>query len=300
MLKRLTVVMAVMVMVGLLMGGAGVSKAWAMHGKARHQKQAILMVAFGTSVPQAQKAFQIVDERVKEAFPGVEVRWAYTSGVIRKKLAARGTSIDSPEMALARLMDDGFTQVAVCSLHTIPGEEFHELYGNVRLFAQMAGGFDRVSVARPLLSSYEDMTRGVTALLDQVPADRKPADAVIFMGHGSGHHPADAVYTAMDALFQKADPNAFLATVEGHPTLQDVIPILKARKITRAYLVPLMLVAGDHARNDMAGDEPDSWKSVLKAQGIQAVPVLRGTAEISQVVDVWLDHLRQVLRAPKE
>ena len=281
----------------LMLGGLHVRESRAMHGGERPEKKAILMVAFGTSVPQAQKAFEAIDQRVREAFPGVEVRWAYTSAIIRKKLAARGTVIDSPETALARLMDDGVTQVTVCSLHTIPGAEFHELQANARLFAQMAGGFRRVSVARPLLSSHDDMTRVVRAMLAHVPAERRPQDAVIFMGHGSEHHPADAIYTAMDALFQKADPNAFLATVEGYPTLDHVIPTLKAKKITRAYLIPFMLVAGDHVRNDMAGDAPDSWKSLLQAQGIEAVPILRGTAEIPEVVDVWLDHLRDAFGA---
>ncbi len=289
---RVVRVLWVLLAMFLVVGGFGVTKARAMHGKKREMKKAILLVAFGTSIPEAQKVFGVIDQRVKKEFPGVEVRWGYTSKIIRKKLAGQGKKIDSPEVALAKLMDDGYTHVAVLSLHTIPGAEFHDLYSNAHLFEQMADGFQQVLVARPLLSSHEDMTRVVKALLSSVPKDRKPQDALVFMGHGSEHHPADAVYTAFNALLQKEDANAFLGTVEGYPTLDDILPALKAKGIKKAYLIPFMLVAGDHARNDMAGDEPDSWKSILKANGIEAVPVLKGTGENPQIVDVWVDHLK--------
>ena len=280
-----------------LCGGLGVEKALAKHGGAQEAKQAILVVAFGTSVPEAQKAYDAIDKRIGEVFPGVEKRWAYTSGIIRKKLRSQGTVIDSPETALAKLMEDGFTHVAVLSLHVIPGAEFHDLYMNARLFTQMSGGFKKVTFAMPLLSSSEDMADVVRAVTAAVPRERRPEEAVIFMGHGSQHHPADAFYTAMDALFQKQDRNIFLATVDGTPPFEDVLPVLESRKIKKAYLVPFMVVAGDHARNDMAGEEADSWKSRLAAKGIAAVPVFRGMGEIPDVVDVWIRHLRSAVDA---
>ncbi len=136
-------------------------------------KKAILLVAFGTTVSEAQKAYDQVDAMVKKAFPGIEARWAYTSKIVRAKLARQGTQLDSPETALARLMDEGFTHVAVLSLHVIPGIEFHDLHRNAQLFSQMAGGLERVVVARPLLSSHEDMEQVATALLKKVPSSQK-------------------------------------------------------------------------------------------------------------------------------
>lgn len=265
--------------------------ALAKHGEKPPVKKAIVLVAFGTSDPEAAKAFDLVEKRAKERFPGVELRWAYTSRMIRAKLAKQGKLLDSPEVAFAKLMDEGYTHIAVLSLHTIPGEEFHELYQNARLFGQMSGGFQKVLVARPLLSSSKDMDTVAEALLKTIPG-RKPGDAVIFMGHGTEHHPADVVYKAMNQVFQEQDANAFVAAVEGSSSLEEVIPKLKKRKVKRIYLVPLMSVAGDHAKNDMAGDEEDSWKSILTAKGFKVEPILRGTAEIPEIVDVWLDHLK--------
>jgi sirohydrochlorin cobaltochelatase len=131
-------------------------------------------------------------------------------------------------------------------------------------------------------------------LMKNIPG-RKPADAVIFMGHGTGHHPADAIYLAMNQVVQEIDTRAFVRTVEGNLTIETLLPKLKQLKIKKVYLVPLMSVAGDHAKNDMAGDEPDSWKSILTRNGYPCEPILKGTADYPEIVAVWLDHLRTVL-----
>jgi len=267
---------------------------FAAHGEKKTEKKAILLVAFGTSVPEAQKVFERIDEQTRKAFSDVEIRWAFTSKIIRAKLAREGKMLDSPEMAMAKLMNDGYTHLAVLSLQTIPGEEFHELYQNAHLFGQMAGGFEKILVARPLLSSAKDMENVAGTLMKNIPG-RKPADAVVFMGHGTGHHPADAIYLAMNQVFQEIDSRAFVRTVEGNLTIETLLPKLKQLKIKKVYLAPLMSVAGDHARNDMAGDEPDSWKSILTRNGYQCETILKGTADYPEIVAVWLDHLRTVL-----
>ena len=265
----------------------------ARHGEEKPARKAILLVAFGTSDPEAQKTFGRIEEQARKAFPGVEIRWAYTSRMIRHKLAKEGKALDSPEMALARLMESGYTHVAVLSLHTIPGEEFHELYRNAILYGQMAEGFERILVARPLLSSPKDMEKVAGVLLKNIP-NRNPSDGVLFMGHGSERHPADAIYLAMNQVFQDLDPNVFVATVDGKPTVENTLPKLRSRKIKKIFLVPLMSVAGDHARNDMAGDKPNSWKSILAKEGYACEVILKGTADDPEIVNVWLDHLRAV------
>lgn len=290
-MRKKMVFALVMVVIVIL----GTFNAFAAHGEKPPMKQAILMVAFGTSVPEAQQAFDQVEADAKKKFPGMELRWAYTSNVIRAKLAKQGKLLDSPEVALAKLMGEGYTHVAVLSLHTIPGQEFHDLYQNAHLFGQMAGGFEQILVARPLLSSHEDMLKVAKAMLKGLPAGRKPQDAVLLMGHGTEHHPADAIYLAMNEVFQGLDPNVFVGTVEGYPTLDDILPKLREKKVSKVYLVPFMLVAGDHARNDMAGNEPDSWKSMLTKNGFGCEVVLKGTAEYPEIVDVWLDHLQAAL-----
>lgn len=278
----------------LLAGLVLTTNVLAAHGEKRETKKAILLTAFGTSVPEAQKAFDKIEARARNAFPNTEIRWAFTSKIIRAKLAKQGKHLDSPEEALAKLMSDNFTHVAVLSLQTIPGVEFHQLYQNATIFGQMNGGIVKVLVARPLLSSGKDMETVAEVLLKNIPG-RKPNDAVIFMGHGTEHHPSDAIYLAMNSIFRQKDPRAYVATVEGMITIQDLIPKLKEQKVKKVYLIPMMLVAGDHAMNDMAGDEPESWKSILTKNGFACEPVMKGTAEYPQIIDLWLDHLKTVM-----
>ncbi len=260
------------------------------HGKDRPVKKGILLVAFGTSVPEAQKAFGNIGKKTEAAYPGVPVRWAYTSSIIRKKLAKQGQHLDSPEVALAKMMDEEYTHVAVQSLHTIGGEEFHHLRRNAHAFTGMAEGFQRLFVGDPLLSKQEDLDRVVDGMIKHIPKDRKKEDAVVLMGHGS-EHPANAFYAALMYHFQRKDPNIFVGTVEGGPLIGEIREQLLEKKIKKTYLMPFMSVAGDHAMNDMAGDEDDSWKTVLTGAGIKCIPVLKGTAEYDEIIDIWIDHL---------
>jgi sirohydrochlorin cobaltochelatase len=250
----------------------------------------ILLVAFGSSQPSAQVSFENIDQKTKTTFPGIPARWAYTSHIIRKKLAKQGKHLDSPEVALAEMMDEGFTHVAVKSLHTIGGEEYHDLRRTVGAF-KMMGGFQRIVLGYPLLATQEDMQRTVDAILKSIPADRQKGDAVVLMGHGS-HHPSNAFYAAIMFQLQLKDPNIFVGTVEGYPEIDDIKDMLLKKKIKKAYLIPFMSVAGDHAKNDMAGDEEDSWKSVLTRAGIACVPILKGTAEEDSFIDIWVSHIR--------
>ena len=268
------------------------------HDHERAPKTGILIAAFGSTVPEGRAALDHVDARVRAAFPDLEVRWAYTSSIVRHVMAReQGIPVDSPAMALARMMDDGFTTVAVMSLHTIPGEEYGGLLETARAFAGMPKGMDAVAVSDPLLTMPEDLERAADAILAGAPAERAPGDAVILMGHGT-RHPGDAMYAALQYHLWRRDPNVFVGTVEGTPSLDDVLAQVAERGLTRAYVLPFMAVAGDHARNDMAGDDPDSWKSRLAAAGVDAVFVLKGTAEYDAVVDIWIDHLRRVLEQP--
>ena len=259
------------------------------HGATHPQKVGILLVAFGSSEASAQVSFENIDRKVKAAYPDLPVRWAYTSHIIRAKLAQQGQLLDSPEVALARMRDEKFTHVAVASLHTIAGAEYHDLRRTVGAFQQM-GGFERVLLAYPLLATQEDMARVVDAILATVPQERKPHEAVVLMGHGT-HHPSNAFYAALMFQLQLRDPNIFVGTVEGYPEVDLIQELLLANNIKKAYLMPFMSVAGDHAKNDMAGDADDSWKSILTKAGIECVPVLKGTAEYDAFVDIWVDHV---------
>jgi sirohydrochlorin cobaltochelatase len=289
--RRTTLTM--LAMLAVLVIGTRAGTIWASGHPVKAEKgPAILLVTFGTSVESARKAFVNLENRVKAAFPKTEVRWAYTSKIIRNKLEKEGAHIDSPEMALSRLMDEGYSKVAVQSLHMIPGAEFHEINVNARLFAQMSGGIGKVMVSRPLLVSDETMEKALKEVVTQVvPKERRANEAVVLMGHGT-HHPSDAIYSALMYKAQKMDANLYVGTVEGAPSFDEIKELLVKRDIKKAYLIPFMTVAGDHAMNDMAGDDPDSWKSQLAKAGIEAVPVMQGLAEFDTIADMWVDQLK--------
>ena len=259
------------------------------HGHKAPKKVGILLVAFGSSEDSAQVSFKNIDKKVKATYSGIPVRWAYTSIIIRKKLAEQGKHLDSPEVALAKMMDEGFTHVAVQSLHTIGGSEYHDLRRTVGAYNIMRG-FERIILGYPLLSTQKDMERTVDAVLETIPKERKKDEAVVLMGHGT-HHPSNAFYAALMFQLQLKDPNIFVGTVEGYPEVDLVKELLLKNKIKKAYLIPFMSVAGDHAKNDMASDEEDSWKSIFTNAGIECVPILKGTAEFDVFVDIWVDHL---------
>ena len=261
------------------------------HGDKRPMKKGILLVAFGTTVPEAQISFENIERSVRKTFPGIPVRWGYTSRTIIRKMGEKGKQLATPEEALSSMMRENFTHVAVQSLHVIPGAEFHGLVKNVQKFGNMSKGLKKVIVGYPLMSTSEDVQRVAETFLKIIPPERRETDAVVFMGHGT-YHPANVYYAALNYHVQKLDPNIFVGTVEGWPEIDEIKADLRQRRIKKAYLMPFMSVAGDHARNDMAGPEQDSWKSVLEREGIQCVPVLKGTAEFQEFVDIWVDHLR--------
>lgn len=258
-------------------------------------KTGILLVAFGSSVSQAQVSFRNIDAKVRATYPDIPVYWAYTSHIIREKLSREGKELLSPAQALALMAAQGYTRVAVQSLHTIPGEEFSNLEKTVEAFRSFPDGIAHIELGAPLLLTTSDLEKTTDALLADIPAERRKDEAVIFMGHGTPH-PGNVYYIAMQEMLHSRDAKVYLATVEGSPDLDQVRTELKRDKIKKAWLMPFMSVAGDHARNDMSGPEDDSWANILKNDGVSCIPVLKGTAEYENVVAIWLDHLDQAFK----
>ncbi|MBU1230426.1 MAG: sirohydrochlorin cobaltochelatase [Proteobacteria bacterium] len=257
-------------------------------------KRGILLVAFGTSVPEAVQAIDAIRQQAEAAFPGLPVRLAYSSRIIRDKLAGEGAAKKSPAQALADMAAEGFTEVAVQSLHSIPGREYSDIKATAEAFQAMPKGLRKVSVGRPLLYSHADIAKAAEAVLGFLPGHKK-GEAVLLMGHGTDH-PANAAYAALQLALWKRDQNIFIATVEDTPGLGEVIPELKRQGIRKVFLVPMMSVAGDHAHNDMAGKEDDSWASRLTAAGIRSEPVLVGLGSRPAVAALWIDHLRDAVK----
>ncbi len=264
-----------------------------------HMKKGILLAAFGSGTPQGQSTLRLFDERVRALFPGVPVRWAFTSVVMRHRLAAARKKTDSVHKALRKMWFEKYTHVAVQSLHSIPGAEYADLLADVE---DMRGtgdgreGFVRATVGAPLLDSGGDIRRAAAALLAHLPPERAPGDACVFMGHGTWHE-GESRYGTLSAQVRERDPLVHIGTMDGDCTIDDILPRLAAAGVRRAWLLPLLSVVGRHAMLDMAGDAPDSWRSRIVAAGMECVPVLRGTAEYGGFVDIWLDHLGVAFRA---
>lgn len=260
---------------------------------AKSPKPGILLVAFGSSEASSLVAFENIEKKTILAFPDIPVFWAYTSRIVRAKIAKQGVLIDSPEIALARMMDQGFTHVVVQSLHTILGTMHEDLTRTVDAFRSM-GKFDKILLGDPLLATQEDMVRTVDAILATLPGKRKKEEAVVLMGHGT-HHPANAFYAALMFQIQLRDPLVFVGTVEGYPEIHEIQSWLAEKQVKTAWLIPFMAVAGDHAKNDMAGGDEDSWQSILTQAGITCNPVLKGTGEFDAFADIWVAHIQKAL-----
>jgi len=263
--------------------------------KPAEPKRGILLVAFGTSVPEAAQSIDSLKRQAEAAFPGVPVRMAYSSKIIRDKIAGEGVLKHSPAQALADMAAEGFTHVAVQSLHSIPGREYSDIKATAEAFQAMPKGIAHIGVGRPLLYSPEDVEQAAEAILPCLPKHKK-GEAVVLMGHGT-EHPANAAYSALQLALWKHDASVFVATVEGSPTLDDVLPALKRQGVRTVHLVPLMSVAGDHAHNDMAGAEDDSWASILKAKGFAPKAQLTGLGSRPAVAKLWIDHLKDAVTA---
>ena len=254
-------------------------------------KQALICVSFGTTVPAARRDIEAVEAALRAAAPGRQFARAYTSGMIRRTLAARGQAVDSLPEALARLRAGGCRDVIVQPTHFLRGVEYDKLKAEA---LAAAAGFDRLAVGRPLLDSTADLRALAGILMRLYPA--RPGQAVVLMGHGSAHF-ANVVYPALQTAFALAGrPDVRVATVEGWPALDDVRGWLRAQGgVRRVLLAPLMLCAGDHARSDMAGDGPDSWRSLLAGDGCAVECVLRGLGSEEAVQAMYAARLQKLL-----
>lgn len=258
-------------------------------------KKGILVVSFGTSYAETRKAtIEAIENKVKETFADYEIRRAFTSGMIINKLKKRDNIfIDNTEEALERMAQEGFEEVYVQSLHIMPGEEYDDVKFAVHKFKH-SKAFKKLVLGRPLLYRTDDYFKAVEALKTQIP-ERENGHAVVFMGHGSTH-PANSSYALFQYVIDESGlENVYIANVEGFPELDVLLPRLNKNDIKEITLMPFMLVAGDHANNDMAGDEEDSWKSILEKEGYKVNIYLRGIGENKGIQDIFIQHVQDCI-----
>ncbi|MEE0954671.1 MAG: sirohydrochlorin cobaltochelatase [Eubacterium sp.] len=250
--------------------------------------KAILVTSFGTSVNETRK--KTIDAIVKdmaEAFPDRKVYTAWSSSMLIRILAKRdGAHIDTVEEAFGRMKTDGIRDVIVQPTHIINGYDNDKL---VRQTEAHLGDFDTVRVGRPMVSGQEDNEQVVENLKNiygRLPED----EALVLLGHGTSHY-ANNVYPALDFLLKDDDcPNFYIGTVEGYPDYPCVLKSLKRKKYRKITLAPFLIVAGVHALDDMAGEDPGSWKSSLEAEGFRVECIFRGIGEYPLFRQMLVEH----------
>ena len=267
-------------------------------------KDAILVMTFGTTFANTRaKTIDAVEAAIQKAHPDIPVFEAYTSHIIIDRVKAKeGIQKITPEEAFSKLKAEGYTRVAVVSLDVIPGMEYS--YDSIITKMQMSK-FKELSLATPLM--YFQGTEGepdqvvdfLNAVKSQFPVMGKE-DATLIMAHGTPH-PGNAYYSVIQDRIEKLGMNnVFVYSVEGRPNLDDVIPKLKAKGFKNVTLMPIMMVAGDHANNDMAGDDPDSHKSILTKAGFKVNTYIHGLGENENVRALYIQRADEALAAFKK
>lgn len=263
-------------------------------------KRAILVISFGTSQKDTRdKCIGGIENAIAAEFPDWEVRRAFTSRMIIKRiLKETGTQIDYIDEALQRLADDGFDTVVVQPTHFIKGIEYDDV---VRICGEYRDKFDALRVAEPLISDEASYDRLVDILEnDIVPNIRtiaKDRCGVILMGHGSDHI-NNACYSEMALKIKlRGMDDVFLVTVEGFPSFDDLPKVMEGYKGKKVAMIPFMVVAGVHANEDMAGDDPDSLKCRLASAGYEPVPIMKGLAEYASIRRMFADKCGECIRS---
>ena len=261
-------------------------------------KQAILVVSFGTTYHETrQKTIDVCENKIKESFQGYDFYRAFTSGMIINILRKRDNmEIYNPSEVLEQLYNDGYEEVIVQSLHIICGEEYNKLKDMVEEYKDK---FNKLSLGRPLLTYIDDYRETVEAIKLDLEEKMEIDEAIVFMGHGTEHE-SHSSYPAIEYMLRDYDLNAYVGTVEGYPELEHVIKKLKRKNVKTVDLMPFMLVAGDHAINDMTSDEEDSWKTILEQEGFNVKVHLKGLGENPYIQEKFKNHALDCLKELQE
>jgi len=252
-------------------------------------KKAILVVSFGTSHLDAlENSIEKIEKKIKAEFNDYEVFRAFTAHFIIRKLKEKhDLNIFTPEEALDELKVKGYDEIIVQPLHLIPGEEFDYIKGVVE---HRKRDFRAVKLGRPIFfyQGMNGLPEDYSLFIQSIDEVIKGEESVILFGHGT-EHPSNAVYGMLQTvLVDEGYENIFVATVEGYPTVSNVVKKLKNRGIRQTKLVPLLLVAGDHVKKDMASDEDGSLKSALQKEGIEVKLHMHGLGELDKFDELYI------------
>lgn len=287
--KRLMLLLATILSVCCI-GGCGNAET-----QQESKDKAILVVSFGTSYNDSREiTIGAIESAIAAEFAEYDVRRAFTSQIIIDILEDRDKlEIDNVVEALDRAVEDGIKELVVQPTHLMNGHEYDDLTKELSGYVDK---FNKIILAEPLLMSDADFDAVVKAITEKTASYDDGETAICFMGHGT-EAASNGVYAKLqEKLTESGYENYYVGTVEAAPTLEDVSAALKAKgTYKKVVLEPLMVVAGDHANNDMAGAEEDSWKSILEKEGYQVECVLEGLGQIPAIQDIYVAHTQAAI-----
>ena len=255
-------------------------------------KRALLVSSFGTSHRGTrEKTLDVMERSLQKKFAGYEFCRAYTSPTIVRILKERdGIAVDSVKEALERLLGDGYRRVLAQTTHVIPGFEYDRMKGVLESYRR---DFDSLVWGEPLLSGDRDYREVVQVLGRELEGYRGPGTVLVLMGHGT-EHAANLSYGRLQEEFLRQGFEDYLVgTAEASPTLEAMEGLVRQRKPGRVVLAPFLMVAGEHACRDMAGDGEDSWKSRFLRRGCQVECVMKGLGEYDGIRQIYIRHAKE-------
>ena len=253
-------------------------------------KKAVLAVSFGTSHNDTREVtIDAIEKDMQAAFPEYPLYRAWTSKMIINKVNKRdNVHIDTVKEAMERMRADGITDVLVQPTHVINGIENDIMKEEALSYRE---DFHSISFGDPLLTSEQDNREVIEAVAVEF-SHLKEDEVLVLMGHGTTHY-ANSIYAALDYTFKdRGHKNIFLGTVEAYPSMESIMKLVKEYDPSKVVLAPFMIVAGDHAKNDMAGDDPESWYSQFKNEGYKVEAVIKGLGEYPGIRKILVNHLK--------
>lgn len=249
----------------------------------------MLVVSFGTSFNDSRRlTIGAIEDAIEKAMPDYSVRRGFTSQIIIDHVKSRDKiAIDNVGEALDRAVKNGVKNLVIQPTHLMNGLEYTDLVNEA---AEYSDAFDQVAVGEPLLTSDDDFKAVIKAITEDTSEYDDGETAICFMGHGT-EADSNQVYARMqDMLTEAGYKNYFIGTVEAAPSVEDVLASVQKGEYKKVVLKPLMIVAGDHANNDMAGDEEGSWKTTFEDAGYEVTCLVQGLGELEGIQQIFVEH----------
>lgn len=267
---------------------------------AKPAKPVILVTSFGTSFANSRHVtIGAIEDDIREAFPEYDVRRAFTAQIIIDHIEKdTGRHINNFEEAMDQIVADGVKEVIVQPTHLMDGHEYADVKESLESYKDK---LDKFALGEPLLKSDADVAAVAQIMKEIMKKFDDGETAICWMGHGTDAD-SNAIYGTMQKKLQELGiENHFVGTVEAEPTFADVAKAIKnAGVYKKAVLRPLMVVAGDHANNDMADEaDPESFASVLKAEGLEVTSVIEGLGQVDAIDEIYVEHVKAAIESLK-